>query len=148
MTDSNTIVTKMATKVWPQPSALSRLGTRKTMPIVDTEQLLEYLEGDLELLRDAFDVFCEVSQVVQVDLQSAVSAGDISAVHKLAHKIRGMLSNFQAPAACDTAQEVELIVDPDQLKRAQPLIDKLRRQIESVRTEVNQILQTGASGKD
>ena len=116
------------------------------MPIVDTEQLLDYLEGDLELLQDAFDVFCEVSQVTQTELQSAVDAADVEAVHKLAHKIRGMLSNFHAQEACDTAQEVELITDPGQLAGAQPLIDKLRGQIETVRSEITQILRSDATG--
>ncbi len=114
------------------------------MPIVDTEQLLDYVEGDLELLQEAFDVFCEVSRSVQIELQAAVDAVDVATVHKLAHKIRGMLSNFHAHEACETAQEVELIDNPDTLAGAQPLVDKLRGQIETVRREIVQILRPDA----
>lgn len=118
------------------------------MPIVDTKQLIDYVEGDLELLQQAFNVFCDVSQVVQPELQSAVEAGDVKAVNKLAHKIRGMLSNFHAPAACHTAREVELISDPAQLATAQSLVDKLRGQIDTVRSEVAQILNSSDSGAE
>ena len=114
------------------------------MPIVDTEELMDYLEVDLELLQDAFDIFCEVSQNDQTELQAAVDAGDVEAVHKAAHKIKGMLSNFQAPSACETAQKIELMTDPGMLTGVQPLLDKLRGQIETVRSEIIQILQSGA----
>lgn len=118
------------------------------MQIIDIDELMDYLEGDLKLLQGAYEIFCEICQGVQTELQSAVSARDVERVHRAAHKIKGMLSNFQAHAACETAQEIELISDPEELAETQPLLDKLSSQIDAVQSEVSLILQNGAAGPE
>ena len=115
------------------------------MTIIDTGELLEYLEGDVALLQDAYEIFCDENQVALSDLQAAIAADDVEAIHQNAHRIKGMLSNFQAHSACDTAQHIELIAASAD---APPLVEKLANQIETVHTEIKQIIQSAQSNPD
>ncbi len=115
------------------------------MPIVDAQQLMENLDGDLELLRDAFEIFCEESRSLQSELRAAAQSNNVQELNQTAHRLNGMLSNFFADEACQTAIQLEEIQGSDVGATAAPLIEQLSGQIETVQSEIQQIMASRGS---
>ncbi len=115
------------------------------MSIIDREQLLDNLDGDLELLRDASELLREESQIMLYEIRAALAAGDIESVHAAAHSLKGMISNFMADSVCETTMQILMINDPRFLPNAAPKLDKLSKQIELMQTEIQQILESETS---
>ena len=113
------------------------------MPIIDPEQLIEHVDGDLEFLRETYEIFREENQTKQSNLRAAFNAADLEAVQSIAHSLKGMLSNFLAESASATANQIESIKEPQALALAGPLLDQLSRQIEMMDAEIKQTLEAG-----
>lgn len=113
------------------------------MAIIDQAQLMEYVEGDLEMLEIAYEAFCEECPKTQAQLRAAFASGDLESVHSLAHSMRGMAANFMADSACQTTTKIEAIKDPAQLAASQILVDTLGLQVEQMLVELKQILAAG-----
>ena len=111
------------------------------MSIVDRERLLDYLEGDLEFLDDSFEIFCQDSESLLGELRQAFADRDLGSVHKHAHTFKGMLSNFHADSACQTVKQIEEI-EIHELPTT-TILEQLAKQIETIKSEIHQILQTG-----
>lgn len=109
------------------------------MSIIDRQELLEHLGGDLDLLEDAFGLFCDECRSTQAILHSALKDGDITTVRSAAHTLKGMASNFLAYTVCETAQQVHSL-DAQALPTAGPLIGELNRQLMEAQTELQQII--------
>jgi len=104
---------------------------------------MEHLEGDLEMLEAAYEIFCEESELSQAKLRAAFDAGDLDSVRANAHTLKGMLSNFMADLACQTTIQLETIEDVDALADSRSLLNILREQINEMLLEIKQILETG-----
>lgn len=112
------------------------------MPIIDRVQLMEHVDGDLEFLQETYEIFCEDSQTMLDELRAACDAGKLESVHSLAHTMRGMLSNFMAESACETAGQLQAIDNLDALSTSSSLLDKLSDQIKTMHSEIQEILVT------
>ena len=108
--------------------------------IIDRNRLMEHLEGDLELLEDAFDLFREESQSSKDRLRAAFESRDIESVHRIAHSIKGMLANFLAESACETTERIQSIADPQVLADSYELLDTLAEQMDRTLDELREIL--------
>lgn len=76
-------------------------------------KVLDY-ESSLQRMGDDHDLFREMVELLQVDapallhtLRQALLAGDGSTVHRTAHTLKGLASNFSAERAVAAAFEVE-----------------------------------------
>ncbi|MEZ4385033.1 MAG: PAS domain S-box protein [Nannocystaceae bacterium] len=75
--------------------------------IVDREAVLERLGGDRRLLRRIIELFRENAPSLVRELEEAVARGDARRVKHDAHRLAGMLSNFNAAAAQGLARQLE-----------------------------------------
>jgi len=110
------------------------------MPIIDRAQLMDHLDGDLEFLQDAHELFNEESRTMLDDLRAAIAASDLAAVQSLTHTLRGMLANFMAEPACETADQLRAAGIGD---ASNALLDKLNNQMDSMSSEIKEILLSG-----
>ena len=115
------------------------------MSIIDSELLIEHVDGDMEFLQETFEIFCQESKTKQAELRAALNAADLEAVQSIAHSLKGMLSNFLAEPAFETAGQIESISDPHRLASAAALLDKLSSQIELTAVEIQQTIESGRS---
>lgn len=82
--------------------------TEDTPPsVINVEQTMQRLHGDMELFREFIRLFDEDSPQMLRSLREAVSRRDKSVVERSAHSLKGLISNFGASFAVKAAANVE-----------------------------------------
>ena len=112
------------------------------MNIINQKDLIEHIEGDLELLRDAFELFTDEKTTMKAELQAAIDSNDVDAARSAAHSIKGMLSNFLAESACETAGQIQEIASGQTLEGIPQLSQQLSEQMNQDETELSQMLDS------
>jgi PAS domain S-box-containing protein len=103
----------------------------------DRQSLLKAFDHDWNLFSELVGIFGKDYPQMLVAMREALSAGDAQTLSRTAHSLKGMLRNFQADPAADTALEIEKKAKEKQLQGLEQLIDKLENQV----TEVDRQLQ-------
>ena len=111
------------------------------MNIIDREKLLDHVDGDLELLRDTFEILLEERPEMLKNLRAVFESGDVEAVQVQGHRFKGMLANFMAGVACETALKIERLDSAEAIAAAFPLLDELSSQLEQLEIELDQMIQ-------
>ena len=62
--------------------------------LVDMDALLDRVGGDEEFIEELFEIFLEDSQDLLDQIKSAVSENDSDGIARIAHKLKGSVSNF------------------------------------------------------
>lgn len=75
--------------------------------LVNMEKLLTLMEGDVELIREVFEVFAEEVPQRRDKFESALSDGDMVALMQLAHALKGSSGTLQAEPLRDVSRELE-----------------------------------------
>ena len=75
--------------------------------VVDREQLLERLEGDLRLLAEIVTLYHQTCPGLVQELRSALGRHDANGVHRAAHTLKGMVAHFGAPDATRALLDLE-----------------------------------------
>src|SRR5678815_1719847 len=68
---------------------------------------MERVDNDLDFLADTVQMLETDGRALMVELKAAAASGDAPVVGRTAHMLKGMISNFCAPAVQTLAQEVE-----------------------------------------
>ena len=95
--------------------------------------LLERMEGDRALLAEMVALFFEESPRQVAELREALARGDAAAAERVAHKLKGAVSNFAAPAAAAVAGQVEKYARAGDLSRVRKVVRSLERELERLR---------------
>ena len=99
---------------------------------VDRQSLLKAFDHDWSLFKELVDIFTSDTPQMMVSLRQAAEAGDAETLSRTAHSLKGMLRNFKAESAADTALELEKLGKANELQDVKPLIEKLQTQIAGV----------------
>jgi len=75
--------------------------------LFDEAELMERVDGDVEFLADTVQMLETDGRALMVELKTAVASGDAPAIGRTAHTLKGMTSNFCAPAVQTLALDVE-----------------------------------------
>jgi two-component system sensor histidine kinase/response regulator len=81
----------------------------QTRPSFDRADLMERLDGDIELISELVQIFLEDAPQLVEELGAAVSRGDAAQVHRSAHSLKGSASNFSAGPVVESALRLELM---------------------------------------
>lgn len=73
----------------------------------DEKELLERVDNDLPFLAETVQMLETDGRSLLADTRAAIAAGDAPGVGRAAHTLKGMISNFCAPAAQALALEIE-----------------------------------------
>jgi signal transduction histidine kinase/DNA-binding response OmpR family regulator len=76
-------------------------------PVLDTAELLQSVEGDVELMREIVGVFLEESPRMLSRIRKALEDGDPEALTAGAHALKGAVGNLGASAAMNAAARLE-----------------------------------------
>jgi PAS domain S-box-containing protein len=74
----------------------------------DRHALIDSLGGDLELYGEIVRLFLSHYPHELDNLQHALAAGDAEKLHRIAHSLKGAISNFSAPRATAAARTLEM----------------------------------------
>ena len=81
------------------PVAAPTGATGRSDAVVDREQLLERLEGDLRLLAEIVALYHQTCPGLVQELRAALERRDTAGVYRAAHTLKGMVAHFGAPDA-------------------------------------------------
>ncbi|MFG0274981.1 MAG: Hpt domain-containing protein [Phycisphaerales bacterium] len=110
----------------------------------DEEALLEQVDGDVEFLADTVEMLAADGPELVNELRAAIGSADAAAVGRVAHALKGMISNFCAPAVQEVALELERAGKAGDLSGAPALIDRLAEQVDALIAELNAFVQARA----
>jgi two-component system, sensor histidine kinase and response regulator len=118
--------------------------------VFDLAALRARVEGDQDLLVELVDLYLESSPTLFSELESAVRAGDAQRVARVAHTLKGMLSNICAPSCAAAALELETIGNTLELARvddARFALEKEATRLRSLMTESMKELRVPGDGR-
>lgn len=75
--------------------------------LIDREELLDELDGDLEFLEENLEILESSGRELLQELRAACEAGDQESVIQKAHALKGMVSNFCAVTVQGEAEAIE-----------------------------------------
>jgi HPt (histidine-containing phosphotransfer) domain-containing protein len=75
--------------------------------LFDEAELMDRVDDDVEFLADTVQMLETDGRALMVELKTAVVSGDAPAIGRTAHTLKGMISNFCAPAVQTLALDVE-----------------------------------------
>ena len=75
--------------------------------LFDEAELMERVDDDVEFLADTVQMLETDGRALMIELRTAVAGGDAPAIGRTAHTLKGMISNFCAPAVQTLALDVE-----------------------------------------
>jgi two-component system sensor histidine kinase BarA len=99
-------------------------------------ELMERVDDDLEFLADTVQMLEADGRALMVELNTAVAAGDAPAIGRTAHTLKGMISNFCAPAVQTLALDVEKAGKAGDAAGAAAASAKLEPELEALTAEL------------
>ena len=100
--------------------------------IVNCPAALDRLDGDVELFADLLAYYFADGPSFLTAIDDAVSAGNADAVHRSAHRLKGMLANFDARQAILAAAELETMGRDNALAGARDANHRLHHEVQRV----------------
>ena len=90
----------------------------------DRRTLIDNLGGDLELYGEIARIFLDHYPLELDNLQHALTAGDAGKMHRIAHSLKGAISNFSAPRATAAARNLEMSLKDGMCEQAAALVEE------------------------
>jgi PAS domain S-box-containing protein len=113
------------------------------------ELLLDSVMGDRALLAEMAELWLADSAKQESQIRNGLDSGDAMMVQRAAHALKGSVGTFQASAAQDAANQLEMSAKDADLVRAKEAFERLATQIDLVRQDLRQLAQAPATdGQD
>ena len=111
--------------------------------VIDRDDLMARVGGDLEFLSSMTSLFAEDYPKHITDIEAALKDGSADDVRKSAHTLKGSASNLGGTKAAADALVVENLARESKLDECPQAIEQLKRSLD----ELQQALQAAASGE-
>jgi len=113
------------------------------------ELLLDSVMGDRALLTEMAELWLADSAKQESQIQNGLDSGDAIMVQRAAHALKGSVGTFQACAAQDAANQLEISAKDADLVGARKAFERLSTQIDLVRQDLRQLARAPApDGQD
>ena len=106
----------------------------------DEEELLGRVDNDWDFLGETVEMLSADAPGLLGAVRRATEGGDAPAVGRAAHALKGMISNFCAPAALASAFEVEKIGKSGDLTSAPAAVDALSARLDELIAALTELL--------
>ena len=111
----------------------------------DEAELMDRLDNDVEFLAETVEMLTGDGPGLISQIQSAISAGDSETLGRVAHTLKGMISNFCATAAHQAALELEQMGKKGDLSAAPAAAGVLQDRVDALIAELEQFVKTRSS---
>jgi CheY-like chemotaxis protein/HPt (histidine-containing phosphotransfer) domain-containing protein len=105
------------------------------------ELLLDSVMGDRTLLAEMAELWLADSAKQKRQIRDGLDSGDAMMVQRAAHALKGSVGTFQASAAQDAANQLEMSAKDADLAGARKAFERLSTQIDLVRQDLRQLSQ-------
>jgi two-component system sensor histidine kinase/response regulator len=113
---------------------------------LNADGLIRSFENDQHLFQELVEIFLNDSPQMLNNLRESLKNTDAKTFKRTAHSLKGMLRNFQAESAAETAFELEQIGDRGKLDGADQIVDSLAGQLDDVARKLKEVIQKMSSG--
>ena len=103
---------------------------------LDEKALLERLDNDKELAKRLIALYCDDSPKLLKAIGTALMAGDLTSASFVAHRLSGLVRNFDARHAADAAMRLELACSNGDLVAAQAIFELLTSAVADLSRQV------------
>jgi PAS domain S-box-containing protein len=109
------------------------------------ESLLDSVMGDRALLTEMAELWLADSAKQESQIRNGLASGDAIMVQRAAHALKGSVGTFQASAAQDAANQLEISAKDADLVGARKAFERLSNQIDLVRQDLRQLARAPAA---
>lgn len=110
-----------------------------TSSVIDHQELMNRLDGDMELLGELLEIFQEDYPSFCEQMEQALNQGNAEQVRQIAHTLKGSVGNFAAPRAFQLAYELEMMGKENRLGDAFSHWQKLQDAIQEALEELSHL---------
>ncbi|MDE2600261.1 MAG: response regulator [Rhodocyclaceae bacterium] len=107
-----------------EPSTEPGTDAMTSPTLFDRRALIESLGGDMELYGEIVRLFLSHYPQELDNLQHALAADDAEKLHRIAHSLKGAISNFSAPRATAAARTLEMALKGGMVDNAAELVQE------------------------
>jgi HPt (histidine-containing phosphotransfer) domain-containing protein len=111
----------------------------------DEAELMDRLDNDVEFLAETVEMLTGDGPGLMSQIQDAIASGDAATLGRVAHTLKGMISNFCAPAAQNAALELERMGKAGDLSAAPAATTVLQVQVDALIAELEQFVKSRSS---
>ena len=122
------------------PSAGPDADGHKSVSL-NADGLIRSFENDRDLFQELVEIFLNDSPQMLNTLRESLKSLDAKTFKRTAHSLKGMLRNFQAESAAETAYELEQIGEQGKLDDADHIVDSLAGQLDDVAKKLKQVIK-------
>jgi PAS domain S-box-containing protein len=108
---------------------------------LNADGLIRSFENDQQLFEELVEIFLNDSPQMLNTLRDSLMSCDAKTFKRTAHSLKGMLRNFQAESAAETAFELEQIGDRGKLDEADQIVDSLAGQLDEVAQKLKAVVK-------
>jgi len=110
----------------------------------DESELMDRVDGDVEFLAETVEMLVSDGPALLASIRAAIDAGDAGAVGRHAHALKGMISNFCAPATQEQALALEKMGKCGDLAGAPGSLTALEQSVASLTGELQTFVRARA----
>ncbi len=115
--------------------------------VLDSGELWQRFDHDQAFLSELAGLFFETSSLMLAQVSEAARCGDRQTVIRVAHSLKGVVSNFAARPAFEAARRLEEVARHDNLARMTEASTNLETEVQRLCTALHQISRTGVQGR-
>ena len=105
--------------------------------LIDTEDLMARIDGDMELLCELVELFNEDSENLINELHKSITNNDIQRIERYAHTIKSSVGNFSKGKAFEEARKLEFMARENKLENVMEAFTTLKKEIDKVKTALS-----------
>ena len=102
---------------------------RPSTPGFDLDVALARVDGDVEILREVAELFCEDAPSLLQQVRDAVAGADARSLEHSAHTLKGAVGNFGAQRAWGCALRLEIMGRGGEMSDAESAVNELEREV-------------------
>ncbi|MEJ2099604.1 MAG: response regulator [Desulfobacterales bacterium] len=122
-----------------EKSVESTDGHKDVLP--NKDNLVKSFENDRGLFKELVEIFVKDYPQMLDTLRTSLKALDAQTFSRTAHSLKGMLRNFQAEAAADTAFDLEKKGKQGELDGTDQILENLAAQLDEVAQKLKQLIR-------
>ena len=140
---SSDILLKTIQKMLPDEtrSTSAEVPQANTLPSLDKATLLNAFDQDWDFLTEIVQIFLSDTPPMLNTIKEALQKKDADTLRRTAHSLKGMLRNFQAEAAAQTAFQLEEIGRQKVFDNSDKADEKLVSQLDKIYKILSDILK-------
>ena len=110
---------------------------QRNAPLFDEIEFMNRTDGDKELFKMLFSMFCEAIPKEQEILKKFVAEKSVEQIKRQAHKIKGSCANLSACSLMEIAVDIETAAIHEDMEKCRILLKELGAEFDRFRMEIN-----------